>query len=73
VPIGYAYVHSAVDAYSRVAYSEVLGDEQAVTAAAFWVRANAFFATLGIDVERALTDIQTGCRVWDPRVGRPAA
>jgi transposase InsO family protein len=54
--IGYAYVHSAVDAYSRLAYSEVLADEQGATAAAFWVRAHAFFAGLGIDVERVLTD-----------------
>lgn len=54
--IGYAYVHSAVDAYSRVAYSEVLADEQAITAAAFWERASAFFAGLGIEVERVLTD-----------------
>ena len=55
-PIGYAFVHSAVDAYSRIAYSEVLNDEQGATAAAFWRRANAFFASLGIVVERILTD-----------------
>jgi transposase InsO family protein len=54
--IGYSYVHSAVDAYSRLAYSEVLEDEQAVTAAAFWRRAEAFFAGAGISVERILTD-----------------
>jgi hypothetical protein len=49
-------VHSAVDTYSRVPYSEVLGDEQGATAAAFWSRATAFFASLGIVVERVLTD-----------------
>ena len=54
--VGYGYVHSAVDAYSRIAYSEVLGDEQGATAAAFWARAVAFFAGLGIVVERVLTD-----------------
>jgi transposase InsO family protein len=54
--IGYAFVHSAVDAYSRLAYSEVLADEQATTAAAFWGRAVAFFADHGIAVERILTD-----------------
>jgi transposase InsO family protein len=54
--VGYAYVHSAIDAYSRVAYSEVLADEQGATAAAFWRRAAAFFATVGIVVERVLTD-----------------
>ena len=56
VPIGYAFVHSAVDAYSRVAYSEVLDDEQGITAAAFWRRAQAFFKRHGITVERVLSD-----------------
>jgi transposase InsO family protein len=54
--IGYAFVHSAVDACSRLAYSEVLADEQWITAAGFWRRAEAFFASLGIVVERVLTD-----------------
>jgi transposase InsO family protein len=54
--VGYAYVHSAVDGYSRTAYSEILHDEQGVTAAGFWRRAQAFFAELGIAVERVLTD-----------------
>jgi transposase InsO family protein len=45
-----------VDAHSRLAYSEVLPNEQAMTAAEFWVRANAFFASHGIAVERVLTD-----------------
>jgi len=54
--LGHDYVHSAVDGYSRIAYSEVLGDEQGVTAAGFWSRAEAFFAGLGIRIERVLTD-----------------
>ena len=54
--IGYAYVHSAIDAYSRLAYSEVLDDEQAVTAIGFWERARSFFAAHDITVERILTD-----------------
>jgi transposase InsO family protein len=54
--VGYAYVHSAIDAHSRLAYSEVHGDEQAVTAVGFWRRARAFFASYGIAVERVLTD-----------------
>jgi transposase InsO family protein len=53
---GYAYVHSAVDAYSRVAYSELLDDERALTCAAFWRRAQAWFADHNIHVERVLTD-----------------
>jgi transposase InsO family protein len=54
--IGYAFVHSAIDAYSRLAYSEVLNDEQGATAAGFWTRATAFFAAHGITIERVLTD-----------------
>lgn len=54
--MGYAYIHSAVDAYSRLAYSEVHANEQAVTAIAFWRRARAFFASYGITVERVMTD-----------------
>jgi transposase InsO family protein len=54
--VGYAFIHSAVDAYSRLAYSEVHVDEKAVTAISFWRRARAFFASYGITVERVLTD-----------------
>lgn len=54
--LGYAYIHSAVDAFSRLAYSEVHANEQAVTAIGFWRRAQAFFASYGITVERVMTD-----------------
>ena len=54
--LGYVYVHSAVDGYSRLAYSEVLGDERGTTTAAFWQRAAEFFTAHGIDIERVLTD-----------------
>jgi transposase InsO family protein len=54
--VGYAFVHSAVDGSSRLAYSEVLPDEQGATAAGFWQRAAAFFADHGIAIERVLTD-----------------
>jgi transposase InsO family protein len=54
--IGYVHVHSAVDAYSRVAYSEILDDEKAETCAGFWRRAHAWFADHGINVQRVLTD-----------------
>jgi transposase InsO family protein len=54
--VGYAYVHSAIDGYSRLAYSEVLDNEQGATAAGFWRRARRFFADNGIQVDRVLTD-----------------
>lgn len=54
--IGYGYLHAAVDDHSRLAYAEVLPDEQGATAAAFWTRAHAWFTTCGITVQRVLTD-----------------
>ena len=54
--LGYAFIHSAVDAYSRLAYSEIHPDEQGLTAVGFWRRAVAFFASYGITVERVITD-----------------
>jgi transposase InsO family protein len=53
---GYCYVHSAVDDHSRLAYSEVLDDETATTAADFWLRAQGFFAAHGVTVREVLTD-----------------
>src|SRR3712207_7270477 len=50
--IGHEFVHTAVDDHSRLAYCEVLPDEQAATAVAFWARAQAFFADHGVTVAR---------------------
>ncbi len=63
--VGYAYVHSAVDDHSRVAYSEVLSDERAVTAIAFWQRALAWFAERGVTVRAVLTDNGSAYRSAD--------
>lgn len=53
---GYRYLHSAVDDRTRIVYSEILDDEQTTTAAQFWRRAAAWFATIGIRCERVITD-----------------
>jgi transposase InsO family protein len=53
---GYAYLHNAVDDHSRLAYSEIIDDERGATAAGFWLRAQAWFASCGIQVQRVLTD-----------------
>jgi transposase InsO family protein len=58
--VGYAYIHAAVDGYSRVAYAEIHSNEQGVTAAQFWTRARAWFTEHGVPVERVLTD-NGGC------------
>lgn len=54
--IGYAYLHTAIDDYSRLAYTEVLADEAGRTAAAFWRRADAWFRARGVVIERVMTD-----------------
>jgi len=54
--VGYRYLHTAVDDRTRLAYSEILGNEQGETAAEFWRRANTWFNSHGITVERVLTD-----------------
>lgn len=55
--IGYDYVHSLVDDHSRLAYSEILGDERADTVAGFYERATAYFLDHGIDrIDRLMTD-----------------
>jgi transposase InsO family protein len=53
---GYAFLHHAVDDYSRLAYSEILNDERKETAASFWIRAHAFFQNAGINVTAVMTD-----------------
>jgi transposase InsO family protein len=53
---GWDCVHVAVDDCTRLAYAEVLPDEQASTAIAFLRRAIAFYRRHGITVERVLTD-----------------
>ncbi len=54
--VGYWYIHNAVDDCTRLAYSELLDDERKETAAEFWLRANAYFESVGITVQRVLTD-----------------
>jgi transposase InsO family protein len=54
--LGYDFVHAAVDDNSRLAYVEVHPDERSGTAAAFLVRAGAFFASHGVTIQRVMTD-----------------
>jgi transposase InsO family protein len=54
--IGWEYVHVAIDDATRLVYVEVLADEKAATAVGFLRRAVAHFASLGIHVERLMTD-----------------
>jgi transposase InsO family protein len=67
--LGYSHVHTAIDAYSRLAYSEFAGPENTANCVAFLDRAVAWFATHGITIERVLTDNGNGYRsnAWRDR------
>jgi transposase InsO family protein len=54
--LGYSYLHTTVDDHPRLAYSEIHPDKKQQTATAFWTRAQTFFVSAGITVERILTD-----------------
>jgi transposase InsO family protein len=54
--VGTSYVHTVIDDHSRVAYAEICDNEKADTAVAVLRRATAWFAELGVTVERVLSD-----------------
>ncbi len=54
--IGWEVLHVAIDDASRLAYTELLPDEKKESAIAFLDRALAWFAGLGVSVERIMTD-----------------
>jgi transposase InsO family protein len=54
--IGWEVLHVAIDDASRLAYTELLPDEKTESAIAFLDRALAWFAQLGVAVERVMTD-----------------
>jgi len=66
---GYSHIHTAIDAYSRLAYSEFAGVENTENCVAFLTRAIAWFAAQGITIERILTDNGVGyrSRAWRDR------
>jgi len=59
---GYTHVHTAIDAYSRLAYSEFAGVENTANCVAFLARAVAWFNTHGITITKILTDNGNGYR-----------
>jgi transposase InsO family protein len=67
--LGYSHIHTAIDAHSRLAYSEFAGIENTINCVAFLERANAWFAERGITIERVLTDNGVGYRshAWRDR------
>src|SRR5688572_7659206 len=59
---GWEFVHVAIDDTSRVAYAQVLPDEQADSSAAFLRAAVAYYAGLGLRIREILTDNGAGYR-----------
>lgn len=56
LPVGYDYLHVAIDDATRVAYVAVRPDELAASTVSFVTEAVAFFAERGVRVERIMTD-----------------
>jgi transposase InsO family protein len=59
---GWEYVHVCIDDATRIAYVEVLENELASTSVAFFERAMAWFASIGIRIERVMSDNGPGYR-----------
>ena len=53
---GWEYVHLAIDDPSRLAYSEILPDEKRTSCLRFLFNALRYFRSLGVKVERVMTD-----------------
>jgi len=54
--IGWEYVHLCIDDASRIAFVQVMADQRKESAAAFLEAAIAYYAKLGVRVERVMTD-----------------
>lgn len=53
-------VHLAIDDHSRVSFAQVLPDEKAVSCVQFLRAAVAYYTSLGVRIERVMTDNGTG-------------
>ncbi len=58
--IGWDAVHLAIDDHSRVSFARVLNDEKAISCVQFLRQAVDYYASLGVRVERVMTDNGTG-------------
>ena len=54
--VGWEFVHVCIDDASRVAFSRVMKNERKASAVAFLKAAVAYYASLGVRVERVMTD-----------------
>jgi len=65
------YVQVCIDDASRIAFSNVMKNERQGCAVAVLKAAIAYYASLGVKVERVMTDIQTSLREWAPTTPQP--
>ena len=54
--VGWEFVHVCIDDNSRVAFVQIMPDERKESAVAFLLAAFAYYASLGVTVERVMTD-----------------
>ena len=54
--VGWEYVHVCIDDHSRIAFAQILPDERKNSAITFLKAAVAYYKSLGITIERVMTD-----------------
>jgi transposase InsO family protein len=54
--IGWEFVHVCIDDASRIAFSRVMKDQRKESAVAFLKAATTYYASLGVKIERVMTD-----------------
>jgi transposase InsO family protein len=54
--VGWDMVHLAIDDHSRVSFAQVLPDEKAVSCVQFLREAVTYYASLGVHIQRVMTD-----------------
>jgi len=65
--IGWEYVHVCIDDASRIAFVQVLADEKKKSAVAFLNAAVGYYQSLGVRIERVMTDNGACYRAFDFR------
>jgi transposase InsO family protein len=61
---GWEFVHVCIDDASRIAFAQIKADERQDSAIAFLKAAVAYYATLGVKVERVMTDNGSCYKAW---------
>jgi transposase InsO family protein len=54
--VGWEFVHVCIDDHSRVAFSQIMPDEKKQSATAFLKAAVAYYQSLGVTIQRVMTD-----------------